>query len=108
MDFGDEPKATLRRGAGLWKVFVWDQELKRLLPRGDILKFGYDHSTRVPGTWLGGGIAREDNTAHGIFVAIIDQGEGTVSTTFRLVQEKDPEYTSPGRTGSEKHAQRAV
>ena len=76
VDFGDGPKGILRRGVGLWKAFVWDQGLKRLLPRGDILGFGYDHSTRVPGPWLGGSTAREDDTSHGTLVAIIDRGGG--------------------------------
>ena len=87
---------------------MWDQELKRLLPREDILKFGFDLSIRVPGPWLGGSTARKDGTAHGMLVAIIDQGEGTVGKTFCLVLEEDPECTGLGRIGSEEHARRAV
>ena len=85
-----------------------DQGLRRLLSRGDILRFGYDHSTRVPEPWLGESTAREDGTAYGTLVTIIDQGEGMVTKIFHLVLEEDPECTGPGRIGSEEHARRAV
>ena len=51
---------------------------------------------------------REDGTAHGTLVAIIEQGTGDTEETFRWALEEDPEPTGPGRIGSEEPARRAV
>ena len=51
---------------------------------------------------------REDGTAHGTLVAIIEQGTGDTEETFRWALEEDPEPTGPGRIGSEEPARRTV
>ena len=98
IDFGDVPKAILRRGAGLWKAFVWDLEIAKLLPRGDNLSFGYDFSTRVPGPWLGGSTVRDGGTAHVTIVAVIGQQEGAVQNAL-VWEESDLGNMQEGRYG---------
>ena len=71
IDFGDGPKAIIKRGLGSRKAFVWDLETAELQPTGDIRSFRYDFSRWIPGPWLGGSSFREDGSAHGSLVTVI-------------------------------------